>query len=210
MLADASYAAPNQAEALPELIHEAEELRKLDAAIKLQGQLLRIAPQTGPDGFEKLAKLHEKNFDLEEAAKTWDRLVAKFPRDTATLSHAVDFQIRWGTPQRAAELLRKVRALEPGNLKALATLADLDLDAGKPAEAEACLEQILKQSTPEAAGESIHFPALKPEDAGRLQTAYLTTVRQRKGKASSEAMRALRSFWVEEAADMKGDRELRL
>ncbi len=210
VLADASYAAPNQAEALPELIREAEELRKLDAAIKLQGQLLRIVPQTGPDGLEKLAKLQEKNFDLEEAVKTWDRLVAKFPRDTAMLSHAVDFQIRWGTPQRAAELLRKVRALDPGNLKSLAILADLDLEAGKPAEAEECLEQILKQSPPEAPGEAIHFPALKPEDAGRLQTAYLTTVRQRKGRASSEAMRALRSFWVEEAADQKGDRELRL
>jgi tetratricopeptide (TPR) repeat protein len=210
VLADASYAAPNQAEALPELIREAEELRKLDAAIKLQGQLLRIVPQAGAEGFEKLAKLQEKNFDLEDAAKTWDRLVARFPRDTAVLGHAVEFQLRWGSPPRAAELLRKVRTLEPGNLKALGTLADLDLEAGKTAEAEECLEQILKTAPPEAPGEAIHFPALKPEDAGRLQTAYLTTVRQRRGRASSEAMRALRSFWVEEAQEVKGDRELRL
>lgn len=210
VLADASYAAPNQAEALPELIREAEELRKLDAAIKLQGQLLRIVPQTRPDGFEKLARLQEKNFDLEDAAKTWDRLVIKFPRDTGVLSHAVEFQMRWGTAARAAELLRKVRSLEPGNLKSLATLAELDLEAGQAAEAEECLEQILKQSPAETAGASVQFPALKAEDAGRLQTAYLTTVRQRKGRASSETMRALRSFWVEEAASQKGDSELRL
>ena len=210
VLADASYAAPNQAEALPELIREAEELRKLDAAIKLQGQLLRIVPQTRPDGFEKLAQLQEKNFDLEDAAKTWDRLVIKFPRDTGVISHAVDFQMRWGSPSRAAELLRKVRALEPANLKSLAMLADLDLEAGKPTEAEECLEQILKQSPPEAAGAAIQFPALKAEDAGRLQTAYLTSVRQRRGRPSSEAMRALRSFWVEEAAGPKGESDLRL
>ncbi|MGB8167256.1 MAG: tetratricopeptide repeat protein, partial [Chthoniobacteraceae bacterium] len=210
VLADASYAAPNQAEALPELIHEAEELRKLDAAIKLQGQLLRIVPQTRPDGFEKLARLQEKNFELEDASKTWDRLVIKFPRDTGVLSHAVEFQLRWGTPSRAAELLRKVRTLEPGNLKSLATLAELDLEAGKTAEAEECLEQILKQSPAEVAGAPIQFPSLKAEDAGRLQTAYLTTVRQRRGRPSSEAMRALRSFWVEEAAVQKGDSELRL
>ena len=210
VLADASYAAPNQAEALPELIREAEDLRKIDAAIKLQAQLLRIVPQTGPDGFEKLAKLQEKNLDLDEAAKTWDRLVAKFPRDTSMLAHAVEFQMRWGTPQRAAELLRKVRSLEPGNLKTLAELADLDMESGRAAEAEKCLEQILALAPPGQPGDAIHFPALKPEDAGRLQAAYLTAVRQRKGRASSEAMRALRSFWVEEAADPKGDREMRL
>ncbi len=210
VLADASYAAPNQAEALPELIHEAEELRKLDAAIKLQGQLLRIVPQTKPDGFEKLARLQEKNFDLEDAAKTWDRLVARFPRDTGMLVHAVEFQMRWGSPQRAAELLGKVRALEPGNLKALATLSDLLLESGKVSEAAECLEQILRKSPVEVAGEAIHFPALKAEDAGRLQTAYLTSVQKRRGRSSAEAMRALRSFWVEEAADPKGDRELRL
>jgi tetratricopeptide (TPR) repeat protein len=210
VLADASYAAPNQAEALPELIREAEELRKLDAAVKLQAQLLRIVPQSHSEGFEKLAQLQEKNFDLAEAARTWDRIVAKYPRDTGVLSHAVDFQLRWGTPERAAELLRKVRTLEAGNLKALAALADLDIESGNLVEAEACLDQILKSSPAEAPGDAIRYPALKPEDAGRLQSAYLTTVRQRKGRASSEAMRALRSFWVEEASESKGERDLRL
>lgn len=210
VLADASYAAPNQAEALPELVREAEDLRKLENAVKLQEQYLRIVPQTRPDGFIKLAQLQEKNFDLEEAAKTWERLVAKFPRDTAVLSQCVEFQIRWGTTQRAAELLRKMRQLEPKNLKSLAHLAELDVELGEIAEAEGCLEQILKDSPAEAPGDPIFYPALKAEDAGRLQTAYLTTVRQRKGKASSDAMRALKSFWAEEANEAKGEKELRL
>ena len=115
VLADASYAAPNQAEALPDLIREAEELHKLDAAVKLQEQLLRIAPQETPDGLEKLAQLQEKNFAIEAAEQTWERIVAKFPRDAAALNHAVDFQLAWGTPERAIALLRKARALDPTN-----------------------------------------------------------------------------------------------
>ena len=56
---------------------------------------------------------------------------------------------------------------------------------------------------------------MKPTEAGRLQTAYLATVNQRNGRPAPEAMRALRSFWVDEAADKdlgeaKSDREVRL
>ena len=209
VLADASYAAPNQAEALPELIREAEDLRKLDAAIKLQGQFVRIVAQTTPDGFEKLAQLQERNFDLEDAAKTWDRIAAKFPRDAASLGRAVEFQLRWGTPVRATELLRRVRALEPTNVKALAALANLNLDAGQNAQAQESLEAILKNSKPEAATDALRFPGVKPEDAGRLQRA-LSSVSIRRGRAAVETMRALRSFWVDEAPEQKGDREVRL
>jgi tetratricopeptide (TPR) repeat protein len=81
VLADAAFAAPNQAEALPELVREAEELRKLDAAIRLQEQLVRILPQREPEPLIKLARLQEKNFDLSAAAKTWEKVAARFPRD---------------------------------------------------------------------------------------------------------------------------------
>lgn len=214
VLADASYAAPNQAEALPDLIREAEDLHKLDAAVKLQEQLLRIAPQETPDGLQKLAQLQEKSFAIEAAAQTWDRIVQKFPRDTVSLNHAVDFQLAWGTPERAIVLLRKVRALDPANARALSALATLDLEAGNTAEARDCLEQILRVTVAEKPGDPMRFPALKPTEAGRLQTAYLATVGQRNGRPAPEAMRALRSFWVDEAADKnvgdsKSDREVR-
>jgi tetratricopeptide (TPR) repeat protein len=210
VLADASYAAPNQAEALPELIREAEELHKLDAAVKLQAQLLRILPQDAPDGLEKLAQLQEKNWEIDEAARTWERTVAKFPRDTTALNRAVEFQLTWGTPERALTLLRKARTLEPANLRTLSTLATLALEAGAPEESESCLEQILRLTPAEKTGDPLRFPALRPTEAGRLQTAYLATVGQRHGRPTPEAMRALRSFWVEETQELKGDREVRL
>ncbi len=210
VLADASYAAPNQAEALPELIREAEELHKLDAAVKLQGQLLRIAPQDTPDGLEKLAQLQEKNFEIDAAARTWERVVTKFPRDAAALNHAVDFQMAWATPDRALVLLRKARTLEPANLRTLSTLASLAVDAGATAEAEDCLQSILRLTAAEKPGDPLRFPALKPTEAGRLQTAYLATVGQRHGRPTPDAMRALRSFWVEDTQEAKGDRDVRL
>lgn len=215
VLADASYAAPNQAEALPDLIREAEDLHKLDTAVKLQEQLLRIAPQETPDGLEKLAQLQEKNFSIEAAGQTWERTVAKFPRDVTALNHAVDFQLAWGTSQRAIALLRKSRALDPANLHTLSALATLDLEAGDTTEAQTCLEQILRVTVPEKPGDPMRFPAMKPTEAGRLQTAYLATVGQRNGRPAPEVMRALRSFWVDEAADKsagdtKSDRDTRL
>ena len=161
VLADASFAAPNPTEALPDLIREAEELHKLDAAVKLQAQLLRLAPQETPAGFEKLAQLQEKNFQIEDAAKTWERIVAKFPRDAEALNRAVDFQLAWGTTAQALTLLRKARALDPTNLRTLSTLATLALEAGDTAEAEACLEGILKGVSPEKPGDPVRFPAMK-------------------------------------------------
>lgn len=210
VLADASYAAPDPVEALPDLIREAEELHKLDAAVKLQAQLLRLAPQETSGGFEKLAVLQEKNFQIDEAAKTWERIVAKYPRDAEALNRAVDFQLAWGTTAQALALLRKARALDATDLRTLSTLARLDLEVGDTAEAESCLEAIIKSASPEKPGDSVRFPAVKPAEAGRLQTAYLSTVGQRNGRPTADAMRALRSFWVDEVPDAKSEREIRL
>ena len=209
VLADASFAAENPAEALPELIREAEDLRKLEAAVKLQERFLRVVPQERAENFEKLALLQEKNFDIEGAARTWERILAKFPRDAAAIGHATDFQLKWGTPARAAELLRKSRALDPANLATLASLAQLGLDSGRTREAEECLEEILRRTTPEK-GAPIRFPAVKTTESGRLQTSYLSMVGQRNGRPTPAALRALRSFWVEEAKDGKTDQEKRL
>ncbi len=215
VLADASYAAPNQAEALPDLIREAEDLHKLDVAVKLQEQLLRIAPQETPDGLEKLAQLQEKNLPSRRPGRPGSGPWRSFPRDTVSLNHAVDFQLAWGTSERAIVLLRKARMLDPTNAHTLSTLATLDLEAGETAEARTCLEQILRMTAPEKPGDPMRFPAMKPTEAGRLQTAYLATVGQRNGRPAPEVMRALRSFWVDEAADKnagetKSDRDTRL
>lgn len=210
LFADASFAASNQAETLPELVREAEDLHKTETAARLQAQLVRIVPQRYSEGFEKLAQLQERSFAIEEAAKTWEKVVARFPRDAVALQHAVDFQLKWGTPTRAAELLRRIRKVEPTNVRALAQLAELDLEAGLVDEARLCLEELLEFSPPEKSGDPIRFPALKSEEAARLQNAYLNTVRMRRGRPTAEALRALRSFWVDDAASSKNESELRL
>ena len=210
VLADASFAAENPAEALPELIREAEDLRKLDAAVKLQEQFLRVVPQERAEAFEKLAQLQERNSDIDGAARTWERILAKFPRDAAALGHATDFELKWGTPVRAAELLRKARALDPADLQTLANLAEIDLEAGETKEAAACLEEILQRTTPEKAGGPVRFPATKTTESGRLQTSYLSIVGQRNGRPTPAALRALRSFWVEDTKDSASDAEKRL
>jgi tetratricopeptide (TPR) repeat protein len=195
-LSEASLSASNLAEALPGLIREAEDLHKLDAAVRLQEQWLRIAPAQTSEGLQKLAQLQEKNFDLQGATQTWTKVVAKFPRDPAALRRAAEFHLQSGLPARATELLRKVRVLEPNDLSSLAQLAELDLEAGAVEEAQDCLEQILRRSTPEKPGEPLKFPGLRTSEAGRLQSAYLSTVRMRRGNPAPETYRALRSFWM--------------
>ena len=210
VLADASFAAPNQAEALPELVREAEELRKLDAAVRLQAQLVRILPRPDPAALAKLAQLQEKNSDIEAAGTTWEKIVAKFPRDAGALEQAVAFQLRWGGSMRAAELLRRIRAIDSANVRILAQLAQLDIEAGQTAEAQQCLEQILEHSSPENSPGPLNIPGLKPEDPGRLQSTYLLGVRTRGGRVETEAMRALRSFWVDDSGPKRTDSDVRL
>ena len=195
-LSEASLGASNLADALPGLVREAEDLHKLEAAVRLQEQWLRIVPAHTSEGLQKLAQLQEKNFDFQGASQTWAKVVAKFPRDPAALRHAAEFHLQSGLPARATELLRKVRALEPNDLPSLAQLAELDLEAGAVEEAQDCLEQILRRSTPEKPGEPVKFPGLRTSEAGRLQSAYLSTVRMRRGNPAPETYRALRSFWM--------------
>ncbi|MDB6155145.1 MAG: Tetratricopeptide 2 repeat protein [Chthoniobacteraceae bacterium] len=204
LFADVSLAAPNQAEALPELVHEAEELRKGAVAVRLQSQSVRVVPQTHSDGLEKLAQLQEKMIDVEAASRTWGRVVTRFPRDPAALEHAVEFELRWGTPARAAELLRRIRTLEPGNLKALATLADLDLDSGALTEARACLEEFLAQSPAERPGNSLQIPTFKTGPTARFQSGYLSAVRK---PGSGDVSR---NRWIDEPIGAKSGLDLRL
>jgi tetratricopeptide (TPR) repeat protein len=201
VLSDAAFAAPNPAEALPELVREAEELRRLDAAVKLQAHLVAVVPQTTTEGLERLAQLQEKNLQPEEAAKTWARVVAKFPRDVPALEKAAEFERTWGTVERSIELLRRIRAIEPANPRALARLAELDIAQGNSDEAIECLEAALALTPPEKAGDPIRYPAVKSEDPSRLEIAYYSTVQRRRGKASPETLRALREFWFEKAAE---------
>ena len=209
-LSNAALTAANPADSVPELVREAEALRRLDAAIALQEKLtLSAAGQSSSEALERLADLQEKAFRPNDATRTWEKIVAHFPRDAGALMRAVDFHLRSGNPDPAPALLRRLRELDPDNTRALLTLATLDAESGHAAEAKECLERIVAL-TQNAKLDGIHFPALKNEDASRLQTAYLSAVRQRGGKASEEAMQALRGFWTDNASPSRSDGDLRL
>jgi len=197
VLADAALSAPNPGEALPELVREAEELHRIEAAVQLQERYVRVVPQNGPDGWLRLAALQERSLQAEAASRTWARLVAKFPRDVQVLEKAAVFERGWGLPERALALLRRVHAIEPSNPRTLGQLAELELSDGDPAEAEKCLEQILAQTEPEKPGAPVRYPDVRPDDPSRLELSYRTTVRRRSGRPSADALKALRTFWFE-------------
>lgn len=148
LFADAIYSAPNQADALPELIREAEDLRRLDVAVRLQEQLTRVAPQANPDDLLKLAALHFKLGDLEGAERAWIRAVARFPRDVEVARRAADFHQQWGEVERAAGLLRKIAALEPSDARAALEWGEAEYQSGRFAEARLAFESVLKLTRP--------------------------------------------------------------
>ena len=148
LFADAVYSAPNQEQALPDLIREAEALRRFETAIRLQDQLTRIANQDRPDGFLKLAVLQEKMGDLEGTERTWARAVAKFPREFEVLRRAADFHFAWGDAARATTLLRKLTVLEPSYLRGPVELAVMESAAGNLPAAMEAFSTVLKLSKP--------------------------------------------------------------
>jgi tetratricopeptide (TPR) repeat protein len=209
-LSRALFTAPDPAAALPDLVRQAEDLRRFDAAIEFQSRLTRLGPQDRPEALKKLAELQEKDFDLAGAERTWEQVIRRFPRDPEVLHRAVDFFRRAGNANRAAALLRRVRALEGPNVNTAYQLAQLDLESARLTEAEQGLEEILRLPAPPTEGEPFIFPALKPGNAGRLQADYLAAVKQRRGRASPETMQSLRGFWVEAPSDGRSERDRRL
>ncbi len=211
LLADASLSAPDPAIALPELVREAEEIRRLGEAARLQERLVRSVAANDLDAWLKLAELQEKNFAFEAAGQTWSRIVSHFPRDVPALLQASEFWQREENYENASTLLRRIRTLEPSNARALWSLAQLDLETGQFEEARECLEQIIAKTPAEKPGEAVRFPAVQQKDGTRLQNAYLTAVRGRGGQPTAEAMRDVRTFWSETPVDSRGsDKELRL
>ena len=148
LFADAVFSASNQEQALPDLIREAEELRRFDTAIRLQEQLTRVATQDRPDGFLKLASLQERTGDLEGAERSWGRAIAKFPRDFEIVRRAADFHLAWGDPARATALLRKLAALDPSYIRGGVELGVMELRGGNPALAKAAFESVLRVTKP--------------------------------------------------------------
>ncbi len=144
LFTDAALSVPNDADVLPELIREAEELRKLELAVRLQEQFLRTSKAAGSDGWLRLAALQEGRGDVEAVERTWAQAVAKFPRDADVLRRAADFHLQWGDRTVAATLLGKFCALDATDARAASELGELHFAAGKFADARAAFERVMK------------------------------------------------------------------
>jgi tetratricopeptide (TPR) repeat protein len=148
IFADAALSTPSAAEVLPELVREAEELRRPALAVRLQEQFVRSAKVEQPDGWLRLAILQEGSGDLNGAERTWTQAVAKFPRDPDVLRRAADFHQQWGDRRIATALLGKICALDALDARAASELGELHFSAGKFAEARAAFESVMKLTQP--------------------------------------------------------------
>ncbi len=148
LFTDAALSVPNDADVLPELVREAEELHKLDLAVRLQEQLVRASKASGSDGWLRLADLQQGRGDLEAVERTWAQAVAKFPRDADVLRKAADFHLQWGDRATAANLLGKIFALDVEDVRAASELGELRFSAGKLQEARAAFERVMKLTSP--------------------------------------------------------------
>ncbi len=144
MFTDAALSVPTDADVLPELVREAEGLHKLDLAVRLQEQFVRMSKVQHSDGWLRLAALQEGSGDLDAVERTWAQVVAKFPRDPDVLRRAADFHLQWGDHATAANLLGKLCALDATDVRAASEFGELKFAAGKLAEARVAFEKVMK------------------------------------------------------------------
>ena len=159
LLRRAYYSAPDPIAALKSLADEAEALGEDDQAVADRRRLAALPGQDTAENLAKLAALQEDNLDEDAAARTWEQIAARFPRDTNSLAQAADFFERINQPERARALLIRVEAMEPGDLAHLFHLAELARDAGDLAGARETFEKVLARSEGEKPGAPLRLPA---------------------------------------------------
>ena len=158
LLGQAYYSAPDPVAALKSLADEAEALGEDDQAVADRRRLAAMTGQDTADNLERLAAAEEDDLAEDEAARTWEQITARFPRDTNALALAADFFERTARPDRARALLQRIVAIEPRDLPHLFRLAELARDAGDAADARACFAQVLSRSEAEKPGEPLRLP----------------------------------------------------
>ncbi|MBV9127150.1 MAG: hypothetical protein JO117_03585, partial [Verrucomicrobia bacterium] len=139
------------------------------------------AASQNPAAWQKLAALELDSLDLAAATRTWQMLVARFPRDPGALAQAEDFFANVADdPAQALELLRRIVALEPADLARqlrlgrLKLLAAGDVNAHRAA-ARRAFEEILARTEPVTfsshAGDSSNAALLLPQPRSSYRSA---------------------------------------
>ena len=165
---DAALMTPNDADVLPELVREAEELRKPGLAVRLQEQFVRTAKVEHSDAWLRLAALQTGSGEIEGAERTWAQAVAKFPRDPEVLRRAADFHMLWGERGTAALLLGKICALDAADVRAASELGELQFAADRLAEARTAFERVMKLTQPVSL---LLYPAERRDGIGSQRNA---------------------------------------
>lgn len=158
LLTRALYSSPVPAETLRALVDAAQALGCLQDAIAHQRHLVALSAPETSEAAEKLAQLEAASFDDQAAARTWEGIVARFPRDPGVLGRAADFYEVAADPARARSALRRLAALDPADFKRLYRLGQLDAEAGDAAAARESFEAALAGSSPEKPGEPPRSP----------------------------------------------------
>ena len=154
----AYFSSPDPARSLRELADEAEQLGEDGEAVAHQRRLIALPNQATAANLERLAVLEDADGQESASARTWENIVARFPRDTTALGHAADFFRKSDRIDRARDLLRQLVAVDGTDTRRWLLMADLDVQAGDPDAARSHLERVLAQTTPEGAGETLRVP----------------------------------------------------
>lgn len=202
LLQRALYSAPDPAETLPALVDAAEALGDAEAAIAHQRHLVALSRDEASEAAERLARLQAAHFDDDAAAKIWEGLAAKFPRDAGVLGRAADFFEAAGDPARARKALRQLAGFDASDGKRLYRLGQLDAAAGDLVAARRWFEAALAATEPEKAGEPPQTPPVLSKPLPKLddRTLRLSAIRAAAQILPETERRAWIARWQKAAA----------
>ncbi len=158
LLGQAYYSAPDPVRSLRTLVEAAESLGAIDEAVVHQRRLAALPGQATLETLEKLASLEDSSSQADTAVRTWENIVARFPRDPLALGHAANFFEADGKTGRSRELLDQLVRLHAADNKQLLRLGELNAAAADIAGARIAFEQLLTRSEPEGPGSPLILP----------------------------------------------------
>ena len=167
LLQRAYYSSPDPARTLHALVQTSEELGEMTDAIAQQQRLLALPGQSTAENLGKLAAIQASNLDLSGASRTWEGIVARFPREPAVLDRAADFFEENDQIARAEDLARQAIRLDPADLGRQLKLAKLAASTGDTSAAVGEYAKVLAQTSGEEPGKP-----LSPPDDLRLPPEY--------------------------------------
>ncbi len=169
LLVQARYSAPDPKQASRALADAAESLGLIDEAVAHQRHLIALPGQGTLENLEKLASLEDSGSEADASVRTWENIVARFPRDPLALGHAAAFFEKTGDIVRARDLLDQLARINAADNRQLFHLGELNVAAGNPEAGRAAYEQVLARAEPEKPADRFIPPAdldqLPPLDA---------------------------------------------